>query len=79
MNTVSQKVVERLHVRVPDSGFAAHVNISKRWQYNGAAPFNDIVAWCFQHFGSKVTWSYLNETIYFRDEREYTLFLLRWA
>ena len=44
MNTVSQKVVERSHVRVPDSGFAAHVNISKRWQYNGAAPFKDIVA-----------------------------------
>jgi hypothetical protein len=50
-----------------------------RWQYNGAAPFNEIVSWCFQHFGSKVTWSYLNETIYFKDEREYTLFLLRWS
>jgi hypothetical protein len=50
-----------------------------RWQYNGVAPFNEIVSWCFQHFGSKVTWSYLNETIYFKDEREYTLFLLRWS
>jgi hypothetical protein len=55
------------------------VTAQHRWQYNGAAQFNDIVAWCFQHFGSKVTWSYLNETIYFKDEREYTLFLLRWS
>jgi hypothetical protein len=51
----------------------------RRWQYNGVAPFNDIVAWCGKHFGGNATWSYLNETIYFRDEREYTLFLLRWT
>lgn len=79
MNTVLQKVVERSRARARDLDSAAHVNMSKRWQYNGAAPFNDIVAWCGKHLGSNATWSYLNETIYFKDEREYTLFLLRWS
>jgi hypothetical protein len=46
------------------------------WQYNGVAPWLQIVDWCVEN--TKQTYSSC-ETIYFPDEREYTLFLLRWS
>ena len=48
------------------------------WQYNGVAPWNDIYEWCFKNFPGQ--W-YTNdfETIHFRDESAYLVFLLRWA
>jgi hypothetical protein len=54
------------------------------WQYNGVAPWNDIVVWCMQnlyHGGHYEPNWYTNqkETFYFKDEKEYILFLLRWS
>ena len=51
---------------------------SYRWQYNGIALFDDITAWCRLYL-NKATISYLNETIYFFDEKDYAFFLLRWS
>ena len=52
----------------------------KKWQYNGAAPFDDIVAWCRQHFGpSGWGWSNSCETIFFDDLNMYSMFILRWS
>lgn len=46
------------------------------WQYNGVAPFNDLLDWCDQHIE---TWSFQFETIFFYTEEEYTMFLLKWG
>lgn len=45
-------------------------------QYNGAAPFGEVVVWCEQQFGDDWIWNF--ETIYFKHERDRTAFLLRW-
>ena len=46
------------------------------WQYNGVAPWFEIAQWCADNLEhTKCTW----ETVYFYDEREYLLFLLRWG
>lgn len=47
------------------------------WQYNGIAPFEEVVEWCEQHFGNDWIWNF--ETIYFKHERDRTAFMLRWA
>jgi len=49
-----------------------------QWQYNGTAPFDEIVQWCRTTFGY-VDWYWRNETVYLENEKDYTLFLLRWA
>lgn len=49
----------------------------KSWQYNGAAPWTDIVNWCWATFGAEnvlAKW----ETIHFYREQDYLLFLLKW-
>lgn len=46
------------------------------WQYNGAAPFEEVLMWCEEHFGNDWIWNY--ETIYFKYDRDRTAFLLRW-
>jgi hypothetical protein len=51
---------------------------SMTWQYNGVAPWEEIMAWCDQHIGWEnyfAPW----ETIYFRNDSDHTLFLLRWS
>jgi hypothetical protein len=55
-----------------------------KWQYNGVAPFDEIVKWCMEHLYHgghyEPTWeASVYETIYFYDEKEYAMFLLRWA
>lgn len=87
MNTVSQKVVERSHVRAPDSGFAEPAGTSKifvrRFDGIGMPQWSAMVEWCYEnlyHGGHyEPNWHHQWPTFYFRDEREYTLFLLRWA
>jgi hypothetical protein len=48
------------------------------WQYNGIAPWTDIVRWCNQHIPD-YCWSNGFETITFTDEKAYAWFLLRWS
>jgi len=48
------------------------------WQYNGVAPWTDIVYWCRVTFGAEnfiAAW----ETITFDREQDYAMFLLRWS
>ena len=59
---------------------------SYKWQYNGTAPMKDIVWWCKENFGPLKTindwrgaWAVEWETIYFQNEKDYILFLLRWS
>lgn len=47
------------------------------WQYNGVAPFDDVLDWCEEHFGNDFVWNF--ETIYFKHDRDRTAFMLRWA
>ena len=47
------------------------------WQYNGAAPFEEVAVWCQQHFGNDWIWNF--ETIYFKHERDRLFFLLKWS
>jgi hypothetical protein len=54
------------------------------WQYNGVAPWNDLVVWCIEnlyHGGYyEPNWhTNQTDTFYFTDEKEYMLFLLRWT
>lgn len=55
------------------------------WQYNGVAPWNDIIEWCYdslykgESFYYEPKWWTNNGTIYFEDSKEYTQFLLRWS
>ena len=47
------------------------------WQYNGIAPFVEILQWCEKNFDNNWIWNW--ETIYFKREEDKTMFLLRWA
>lgn len=47
-----------------------------RWQYNGAAPWDEIIEWCYANLDGK--WSANWDTISFRSEKDYAWFLLRW-
>lgn len=51
------------------------------WQYNGVAPWREIVNWCCDTFGRTrdAGWSCNWDTFYFNDERDYAIFLLRWT
>jgi hypothetical protein len=51
-----------------------------QWQYNGAAPWMNILQWCQDHCGNPgIRWMYRWETIHFVREDDYAFFLLRWA
>lgn len=48
-----------------------------KWQYTGVAPFEEVMMWCEEHFGRDWLWSF--ETIYFKNERDKAMFLLKWS
>jgi hypothetical protein len=47
------------------------------WQYNGCAPWTQIIAWCSLNIPGRF-WIASGETIAFDDGAAYTWFLLRW-
>ena len=47
-----------------------------KWQYNGVAPWDEIIHWCQDHLW--YCWNDGFDTIHFDDGGEYTAFLLRW-
>jgi len=49
------------------------------WQYNGVDKFSTILAWCYQHLDIGDWETNMNETIWFKAESAYTLFMLRWG
>ena len=50
------------------------------WQYNGCAPWADLINWCYDHLGIEGdNWYGYNETIYFHGEKHFTAFCLKWA
>lgn len=55
----------------------------KRFDFASVEDFNEMVCWCkktFYHGGYyEPSWWHDYHTFYFGDEKEYMLFLLRWA
>ena len=48
-----------------------------KWQYNGVAPWDEIVNWCSSNITGH---SYIKfETIWFSREQDYAWFLIRWS
>jgi len=47
------------------------------WQYNGAAPFKEILAWCKENIPDSYSYNGF-ETIFFSNQAVYSWFLLRW-
>lgn len=48
------------------------------WQYNGCDKWQTILNWCFLNLENQF-WSNGYETLYFKNERAYVWFLLRWV
>ena len=54
------------------------MNWQHTWQYNGIAPFREIIEWCAAAMPG--CWhTNGHETLYFKDDTAYTVFLLRWS
>ena len=90
MSTESQKVVEISHVRVADSGSVGPAGTQKVFvkRFDNVGMFEggrwaEMVEWCrnnLYHGGYyEPYWSAVYPSFYFTDEKEYTLFLLRWS
>lgn len=81
MSTKFEKMAAKwnAHARASGSGPSAAMSTPfvRAWQYNGSAPFDEIVEWCLNHLGREFYWEW--ETIYFLRPEHYTLFLLRWS
>lgn len=53
------------------------MEIKHKWQYNGVAPWDDIVQWCYHNLEE---WSTnYSETIVFFTDKDYSHFCLRWS
>jgi hypothetical protein len=50
----------------------------KTWQYNGAAPWSEILQWCNSTIPTNV-WTNGFETLTFDSDAAYLLFMLRWG
>lgn len=47
------------------------------WQYTGSGSWEEILLWCEKTFGDDWIWNF--ETIYFKYDKDRTVFLMRWA
>ena len=86
MNTEYQNSMVITLALAQDSNFGETASTPKvlSWQYNGVAHWVDILEWCYHnlyHGGNYEPNWYTNnrDTFYFKDPKEYTLFLLRWT
>jgi len=89
MNTKSQSIVEIYHAHAPASDSVATVSTSKtqvfvkRFDSVPMAQWQDMADWCrdnLYHGGYyEPHWHHQYPSFYFRDEREYLLFCLRWS
>ena len=89
MNIESQSTVEIYHAHAADSDSEATVSTSKTQVFVKSFDslnlglFYEMIAWCrdtLYHGGHyEPNWSVNYPAFYFTDEREYTLFLLKWS
>lgn len=87
MNTKSQSIVEISTALVRDGNSEVSVGTSKvfvkRFDFAAAEHWDEMIAWCrnnLYHGGYyEPNWSVEYPSFYFRDEREYIAFLLRWS
>lgn len=49
------------------------------YQYDGRAPYQDILDWCRESFGNENVWHNNFETIWISGDAAATLFRLRWS
>ncbi len=57
---------------------ATHMGFLYDWQYNGTAPFKEILAWCDENISENYGYNGF-ETIFFNTREAYVFFLLRWV
>ena len=86
MNTESQNSMATSLALAQGSSLEENASTPKvyQWQYNGRAPWSEIVHWCYKNLSRgghyEPNWhTNRYETIWFTDPKEYTLFLLRWS
>lgn len=87
MNTRYQNSMENTHAPALDSGFEPNVSTQKvfvkRFDSVSMAQWQEMVEWCYKnlyHGGHyEPNWGCQYPSFYFRDEKEYTLFLLKWS
>ena len=90
MNTESQNSMAISPVLAQDFDFAASASTSKVWikRFDNLGMFEqgrwaEMMQWCrdnLYHGGHyEPNWTAIYPTFYFRDPREYTLFLMRWS
>ena len=80
-NTLDSKLLNFIRGRCRYTGAEDAKQYIKKefpsWQYNGVAPFEELLVWCEQHFGDDWIWNF--EIIYFKHQRDLAFFLLRWS
>ena len=89
MNTKSQNSMATCPALAQVSDSVATASTSKtpvfvkRFDFAAAEHWDEMIAWCrnnLYHGGYyEPNWSVEYPSFYFRDEKEYTLFLLRWS
>ena len=87
MNTKSQNSMETIRVLAPVSDSGKAVGMSKvfvkRFDGVSMARWQEMADWCYNnlyHGGYyEPRWHHQYPSFYFKDEKEYMLFLLRWS
>ena len=87
MSTKYQNSMENTHAPAQDSGFEQSASTQKvfvkRFDSIGMEQWSAMAEWCYEnlyHGGYyEPMWHHQYPSFYFRDEKEYTLFLLRWS
>jgi hypothetical protein len=87
MNTKYLKSTATILVRAQDSNSVAPASTQKifvkRFESIEMSQWSDMVDWCYNnlyHGGYyEPMWHHQYPSFYFTDEKEYTLFLLRWS
>lgn len=79
--TLRDKLMNFIHDRhryVSDWDATTYVKKNfPKWQYNGVAPFEEVLLWCEKNLGNDWIWNF--ETFYFKTEQDKLLFALRWS
>jgi len=87
ISDVHRSIVKKVNNFVPNSrelgmddtwSRTTHIkNNFVSWQYTGSGSWEEILLWCEKTFGDDWIWNF--ETIYFKYDKDRTVFLMRWA
>lgn len=73
-----KSVILKIQIKKPKYSFSR-----AKWWYSDIFPNEKVYTWCIEQFGPPLydswsRWCCEFNTFRFRDERDYTLFLLKW-